>query len=138
MVIHNLGDEDKLVWWRSRNGVYSVRSAYFGIMEDLTDSFHLRVPGNWMQIWRLKVPQRVKILLWRMARGCLPPQCNLARCHIPCEEECPMCTNGTESDLHLFFQCTQVVQVWSVTNFAAEVHRLMQQNNNFANCFFSC
>lgn len=30
VVVYNMSGEDKLIWWRSRNSLYWVRSAYFG------------------------------------------------------------------------------------------------------------
>lgn len=101
--LYNAHGKDKLLWWRSRNEVYSVRSAYYDVMEDLIDNQHLRKEGNWMFIWRLKIPHKVKLLLWRVARGCLRTRMNLRRMHVPCEDQCPMCDDGVEDDMHLFF-----------------------------------
>lgn len=39
--------EDQLIWDLSRNGNYSVKLAYYHAMENLVDSSHLRVDGNW-------------------------------------------------------------------------------------------
>lgn len=63
MPLFQMEGVDKLIWWRSCNGIYTMQSAYYGIMEDLTDIQHLRKPGNWMLIWRLKVPSKVKLML---------------------------------------------------------------------------
>lgn len=41
---------DELIWWRSINGQYSVRSTYFGAMEDLIDNSHIRVQGARMNL----------------------------------------------------------------------------------------
>lgn len=69
--------DDKLIWRSNRDGNYSVRSAYNGIMKDIIDSQHLRKSVDWMLIWKLKIPNKVKLLLWRVVRGCLPTQMNL-------------------------------------------------------------
>lgn len=61
--------EDNITWWRSKNGSYSVRSAYYRVMEDLIDNTHLLKEGDWMSLWKFKVPQKVKLLLWSAARG---------------------------------------------------------------------
>lgn len=102
---------DELIWWRSKDGQYSVRSAYFGTMEDLIDNSQLRNQGVWLNLWRLKIPQKVKLLLWRTARGCLPLHSNLRRWHVPCEELCPMCKTGIEDEMHIFLPCTHTTQI---------------------------
>lgn len=53
-----------------KNGQYSVRSAYFGAMEDLIDNSHLRVQGAWMNIWWLKIPQKVRSLMCGQVADC--------------------------------------------------------------------
>jgi len=54
---------DRLIWKAERNGCYTVRSAYRLCVEELIDVSHLRRPSNWQNIWRLKVPPKVKNLL---------------------------------------------------------------------------
>lgn len=61
---------------------------------DLIDNSHIRILSNWMHIWRLKILQQVKILLWQVARGCLPTRGNLRQRHVTCEEVCHMCNDG--------------------------------------------
>ncbi|PNY17449.1 hypothetical protein L195_g014192 [Trifolium pratense] len=65
-------EEDVPIWRFSKNSVYSVLLAYYQLMEAVIDNTHLRVEGDWMKIWKLKVPNRVKIFIWRTLRGCLP------------------------------------------------------------------
>jgi hypothetical protein len=65
-------EEDRPVWKFNKKGIYMVKSAYRYAMETLVDNEEYRVPGDWMQIWNFKIPQRVKVFLWRVLRGCLP------------------------------------------------------------------
>ncbi|GAU49989.1 hypothetical protein TSUD_272900 [Trifolium subterraneum] len=64
--------EDGYIWKFNSHGEYSVKSAYYNIMENLIENEAFRVEGNCLSIWKLKIPQKVKVFLWRMARGCLP------------------------------------------------------------------
>jgi len=69
--------DDRLIWKDERHGRYSVRSVYWLCVEELVDSSHLRCAGYWSSIWKLKVPPKVKNLVWRMCRGCLPTRVRL-------------------------------------------------------------
>jgi hypothetical protein len=55
--------EDTPSWKFSKNGEYSVKSAYFYAMENLVDNRELRVEGKWRRIWELKIPQKMKVFL---------------------------------------------------------------------------
>jgi hypothetical protein len=79
MAINSGGREDKRIWKFNNKGHYTVKSAYRYTMENLIDNEAYRVPGNWMLIWNLRIPQRVKIFLWRVVRGCLPTRDRLQR-----------------------------------------------------------
>lgn len=54
-------DEDQLSWWRSKSGQYSVCSAYYALMEEFVDNSNLRFSGDWMAIWRARIPPKVKL-----------------------------------------------------------------------------
>jgi hypothetical protein len=64
--------EDAPMWRFCKSGMYSVRSAYYQLMETIVDNNHLKESGNWKKLWQLRVPNKVKIFLWRVLRGCLP------------------------------------------------------------------
>ena len=76
--------EDNLIWKAAKNGLYSVKSAYRLCMEQLVDVSHLQGPVYSSGIWRLKMPPKIKNLIWRSVVGaCLPvfgfkiKECNL-------------------------------------------------------------
>jgi hypothetical protein len=64
--LHQQVQMDKLIWKVEKNGCYSVRSAYRICIEDIINNDHLRKPGYWSGIRRLKVPPKVKNLVWRI------------------------------------------------------------------------
>jgi len=65
-------DTDRIIWKSERHGRYSVRSAYRLFLSELVDSSYLWHPGYWAEIWNLKVPLKVKNLIWRICRDYLP------------------------------------------------------------------
>ncbi|KAF4373101.1 hypothetical protein F8388_019283 [Cannabis sativa] len=71
--------EDRLVWQLESSGIYSVKSAYNLLQVD-----HGRWHDNpdaaakfWSSFWRLKLPPKIKNLVWRACRNCLPTLCQL-------------------------------------------------------------
>jgi len=83
--------EDQLIWRLENNGHYSVRSAYRLCIEVFADNSFLHRPGNWASIWKLKVPPRVKNLLWRVCRECLPMRARLLDKGVNCPSTCAIC-----------------------------------------------
>jgi len=82
---------DRLIWKVERNGCYTVRSTYRLCVEELVDVSHLHHPGNWRDIWRLKIPPEVKHLVWRMCRGCLPARVRLQDNGVSYPTNCTIC-----------------------------------------------
>jgi hypothetical protein len=103
--------QDRMVWKAEKHGHYSVRSAYRLCVNDLVDLSHLRRPGFWSGIWRLKVPAKVKNLVWRMCRGCLPTRVRLQDKGVQCLVNCVSCDSDYENLSHLFFACLYAIQV---------------------------
>ena len=73
-----------VVWLHNRKGVYSVRSEYHiarRVMrkEDWAESS--RGPGNlqvWKKLWKLWMPNKIKVFGWRACHEILPTRVNLA------------------------------------------------------------
>ena len=76
--------EDKLIWKFSHNGMYTVRSAFFNIMELILDNEHLKVAGKWNSIWSIHAPPKIKHFVWRLLRGCLPTRQRLVHKRVEC------------------------------------------------------
>jgi len=112
---------DHFVWKAERHGCYSVRSAYRLCMEELIDVSHFHRPGNWKNIWRLKVPLKIKHLLWRMCRGCLPTRVRLQDKGVSCPTRCVSCNSDHEDLNHIFFECSAAIQVWTSAGIWHEV-----------------
>lgn len=63
---------DDRIWYPNSYGTYTVLSVYRLAMVSIIDSAHLCSDGQWLRIWNLKVPTRVKLFLWRVCSDCLP------------------------------------------------------------------
>lgn len=80
------GAEDKLVWHWSKNGDFTVKSAYHqavDLLETKTESHstkgeilsHNKVP--WEKICKLDMPNKVKFFLWKACKSILPTNASL-------------------------------------------------------------
>lgn len=52
---------DALIWSHSHDGSYKVWSAYHIIMEIILDTNNLKTDGDWLTIWKLKIPPKIKL-----------------------------------------------------------------------------
>lgn len=110
--INLLNREDEPIWRYSKNGNYTVRSAYYQLMEHIVDNNDLKEPGNWKKLWSLNVPNKVRIFIWRLLRGCLPVRGRLVQRGVPCDNKCPSCASYEENEWHCFFGCGAVQEIW--------------------------
>jgi hypothetical protein len=98
LTLNLLTQEDAPIWRYSKNGNYTVRSAYYQLMEHIIDNNNLKEPGNWKKLWRLHVPNKVRIFIWQLLRRCLLVRGRLAQKGVPCDNKCPYCTSYVENE----------------------------------------
>lgn len=66
----------------------------------------------WKQVWRLRVPNQVKHLLWRTLQNVLPCCWALTYRHIGDDSSCPCCHDLYESIIHALWGCREVKMIW--------------------------
>jgi hypothetical protein len=101
---------DRIVWRGTKNGVFSVQSAYHLGMEinarnlggTSQEAGGLQV---WSVIWNLRDPKPVKLFMWRACNGLLPTKSNLFRRKIVDSNLCPCCTSESETVFHVLWKC---------------------------------
>ncbi|KAK2434249.1 hypothetical protein QL285_019418 [Trifolium repens] len=128
--------EDTPCWKFLRNGEYSVKSAYYYTMENLVDNNELRVEGNWQNIWELKIPQKMKVFLWRAARGCLPTRQRLQQKGVNCPHTCAHCQQNFENEWHLFFGCEKAQEIWEEAGLWYLIEGMFETADGFVSLFF--
>lgn len=67
---------------------------------------------GWYNIWRLTVPHKVKIFVWRFCRNNLPARIKLKAKGVALPIVCPMCNIDIEHLLQLFFDCNHAKSCW--------------------------
>lgn len=109
---------DILVWHYDSCGSHSVRSAYHVEMESrvlANGSKGLRNVTWWNKLWYAKVPNKVKIHMWRAFHGALPVRNHLVRRGIDIDPVCPCCSEVLENVSHSLWTCEGARMVWEST-----------------------
>ncbi|XP_042958064.1 uncharacterized protein LOC122293585 [Carya illinoinensis] len=98
--------------------MFSVKSAYH-LQVSIHDSKSGQGsrPSNhgvlWKLLWKLKVPNKVKMFLWRVAKDILPTRANLYRRKIIESPLCPICHSFPKTTAHVLWSCRAAQDVWS-------------------------
>ena len=98
----NASVEDAFIWSHNKNGVYSTKSGYSWLLS-LSES---RASANhhlsWTWIWKLKVPEKYKFLVWLACHDAAPTLSLLHHRNIAQSASCTRC-GCCESDSKLEF-----------------------------------
>jgi hypothetical protein len=75
--VSKLKKQDKMIWQATASGEFSVRSAYYLEMERNAEkggegSNKSGFSPLWKTIWDLKVPNTMKVFIWRACNNILP------------------------------------------------------------------
>ena len=110
--------EDRMVWSGTRNGKFSVSSAYHSIRElgninkvECSDASGMK--QLWKSIWNLNLPNKIRSFAWRACREALATKSNLKKRQITKDDICIQCGKEAETSLHLFWFCDRAKEVWS-------------------------
>lgn len=124
---------DELWWPYTSNGDFSVKSAYHAIRNEARNqhacpSSSMGIPKElWKLVWNAKVPQKLKLFLWKAIHNILPVQENIYRKRISRTKECPLCMKEPETVEHVFFRCDWTRPVWFGLHLG---HTLAHHNSN--------
>jgi hypothetical protein len=113
-------EDDFVAWHKSKNFIFSVRSAYYSEWEHQYGARVIRRDGQgastqnpmWDILWKLNVPTKIKIFGWRALHGLILGVGVLASRHIKVSPQCPICLQGCEDICHLLFKCKRAKSVW--------------------------
>ncbi|KAH1236968.1 UDP-glucose:glycoprotein glucosyltransferase [Glycine max] len=89
-------------------------------LEDLQGiSIHPERRDKWIwkedvsELWKVKVPSKVALFVWRLIRDRLPTKTNLRKRNVEIHDPtCPFCKNKEEDAAHLFFSCSKIMPLW--------------------------
>ena len=84
-------------------------------LEHTPSSSDIRANEEWTAIWQLKVPSKIKVFLWRLARHSIPTADVLHRRHIAPHAACLVC-GVPDSWKHSLLECNLAKCVWALMN----------------------
>lgn len=103
---------DRLAWTHSKDGRYTVKSGYFQWCQHHLVEDNIQQSRGWSVIWKLEIPHKTKVFLWRFCRNTLPVRIRLRSRGIQSPIICSMCTGEIEHLRHLFFECQFARSCW--------------------------
>jgi hypothetical protein len=113
--------EDRSIWRGTKNGIFSVRSAYYLQQEidgqgEASSSSQAGFSEVWSSIWKLKIPNVEKNFLWRACNEILLTRSNLFKRKIVEDPLCPICGREPETALHTLRLCSSAMDAWCVSS----------------------
>ena len=104
--------DDFVAWHMTKTHTFSVRSAYYVEWNHQNGHRLSRPDGQgtaspnpvWDIMWKLQIPSKVKIFIWKALHGIVPGMSILANRHIPVSGQCPICFLAAEDICHLMFK----------------------------------
>lgn len=112
--------EDKLIWPYSKNGQFSVKTAYKVISGEI-NHMNTNQGSNpvYKAIWNLSILPKVQLFIWKCYEKILPAKSVLARYNNAHDSYCTMCNvEQIETLEHIILQCLFAKYVWSLTPYA--------------------
>ncbi|KAF5452348.1 hypothetical protein F2P56_027355 [Juglans regia] len=99
--ISSTGAEDKLIWVGTKDGGFTMKSAYH--LQKELNTLRYGQPFSaitnkieWTNCWKFQFPNAVKTFLWRACLESLPTRFNLVKKQICESSKCPICMNEAE------------------------------------------
>lgn len=105
---------DRIAWTSAADGKYSVKSGYRYWYEQNGTNTEDDHEQSWKNLWKIEVPHKFKILLWRICRNNLPVRYVLRGRGVQTTILCPMCGVDIEHLLHIFLDCNFAKQCWRI------------------------
>nr|KYP65965.1 Putative ribonuclease H protein At1g65750 family [Cajanus cajan] len=99
---------DRVVWDNTTDGNFTLRSAH-----EISSSMQVtNSPPIFKMIWRWKGPERVRVLLWKIAHNSLLTNACRFKLGLSDNPSCSLCMHDTEDTLHVLRDCSFAKVVW--------------------------
>uniref|UniRef100_A0A803PH33 Uncharacterized protein n=1 Tax=Cannabis sativa TaxID=3483 RepID=A0A803PH33_CANSA len=109
---------DILIWNGTNTGCYSVKSGYYfatSLAEQQDTGSSNTYEHWWSKFWKLQLPSKLRIFVWKVFHNVLPVASELNRRHIAASPYCPLCKLQQETIPHALFLCSRAKEVWRIS-----------------------
>ncbi|KAK3219971.1 hypothetical protein Dsin_013941 [Dipteronia sinensis] len=99
---------DSIFWSYEKFGSYTVKSGYhlgYSMLSSPGSSGLSLSESWWKSLWRIQVPAKVKLFLWRASHNWIPTNSNLAKRGVLMDSLCLICRRRSESTMHSLWCC---------------------------------
>jgi len=120
----NLSIADAYIWSQNKNGVYSTKSGYSWLLSHHEPDNQTNISCS--RIWRLKVPEKFKFLVWLACHNDVPTLALLKHRNIVSSPTCSRCGDHEESLFHCVHDCKFSKVIWQKIGFSS--HRFFSSN----------
>ena len=109
--------EDVLIWPFSPDGEYIDQTGYKFLQKQYMaseprSSDDTKLQPLWKKIWGLKVPGKVKHLVWRACKNALPTKTNLLKRQVVTSDVCELCNLHTKDSAHALCHYPKLENLW--------------------------
>ncbi|KAK3188793.1 hypothetical protein Dsin_028354 [Dipteronia sinensis] len=112
--------DDTLSWHYDKLGYFSVKSGYHLGCNLLSRPSSLGLSGSeswWKFLWRLTVPSKIKLLIWKACHEWLPTMAVLTKRKMTMDSLCPLCKTRPETILLALWRCPSLKLVRTMCPF---------------------
>ncbi|KAL5774803.1 hypothetical protein ACOSP7_012360 [Xanthoceras sorbifolium] len=102
---------DSVLWHFDKHEIFSVKSAYkvaLSLREGGKASCSRGPLPLWKSLWRLKLPNKIKVFYWKACLEALPTKALLFSRGIVVSSMCSLCDAGFETVDHILWDCPSV------------------------------
>ena len=102
-----------------RKGIFTIKSAYkvarVVLSEGKVAESSRGYAGKdvWLTIWKLRIPNKIKVFGWRACNEILPTRLNLSKRKIIADAMCPICLRFPKSVVDALWDCGAARDVWA-------------------------
>jgi len=104
--------DDTFIWNHNKNDVYSTKSGYSWLLSSSEAATVNTLHHSWTWIWKLKVPEKYKFLIWLAIHDVVPTLSLMHHRNIVVSAICGRCNDQEESFLHCIRDCKFSKPVW--------------------------
>lgn len=111
---------DVLVWLHNKNGMYLVKLGYHTARILLKEtsrvgerSVLISSSKAWARIWKLHIPNKIRVFGWRACHNILPTYEKLQQGRVIEDDTCTICQRFPETVIHALWECGATQAVWA-------------------------